>query len=61
MTQQERTTQDRRQKNTSVEIDSREELRRQEDKLNVKSYYGVLGLCITTLLVLGTISFIWGR
>ncbi|MCP4354850.1 MAG: hypothetical protein GY793_04310 [Proteobacteria bacterium] len=57
----ERVTEDRRNKKLDVETDHREIRRRAEDKANIKSYYGVLGLCIGTLLLFGTISFIWGR
>jgi len=57
----ERVTEDRRSKKLDVEVDHREIRRREEDKANVKSYYGVLGLCIGTLLFTAIISFIWGR
>jgi len=57
----ERVTEDRRNKKVDVEADLREIRRREEDRANIKSYYGVLGLCIGFLLCIGTISFIWGR
>ena len=55
-----RATDDRRVKKLKVDVNRRKIRRRKEDRANVKSYYAVLGLSCATLLVIGTISFIWG-
>lgn len=57
----ERTTEDRRVKSQSVEEDFRKIRRRKEDRANIRSYYLVLGLSISTLVFIGIISVIWGR
>jgi len=56
-----RTTDDRRVKKINVPLDKRKGKRRQEDKDNFTSYYGVLGLSIAIFAFISIISFIWGR
>jgi len=56
-----RVTDDRRVKKIKVPVDKRKTRRRQEDKDNMKAYYGVLWLSMSTLVFIGVISFIWGK
>ncbi|MCP4354128.1 MAG: hypothetical protein GY793_00580 [Proteobacteria bacterium] len=55
-----RNLKDRRVSKVKVEENAREEIRRKEDRQNLVSYYGVLGLSIGVLLALGVVSYFYG-
>jgi hypothetical protein len=58
---QPRATDDRRVKKHKIADNNRSTRRRQEDQDNIKAYYTVLGGSIILFIIMGAISFVWGR
>ena len=55
-----RATEDRRSKQINVNEDNRKTRRRKEDIDNIKVYYFVLGLSISTLTIVGVLTLFLG-